>query len=561
MRRTHPLVLLLCSLAACSAPPPLEVHEDAAVTRTHAQRGPRRVAPPTRTVHEFGAAGDGVTDDTDAMQAAADWLCATRGATLVYPPGTYRVGRLLDAEQHVGSLRDYSVAYVGCRDVTIRGYGARIVVEGAFTKSIAEEIDGFGVPAAFADRFATIPFLFEGSAGFVLEGFEIDGNADQTRVSHPGYLYVEGHEHGISTGNCRNYELRDLHVHHMLADGILIGTGTLDEDVTIRRVVVEHNARNAISLVQAREVWIVDSALRSAGDVEGGPGGYPLHSPARGIAMEADCHIETATWGQPEWRCPGFAISGNFLFERLEITGNLGGGVSAAHGDRTANVTIRDSLIANPPGAGGQAVTLGVPGGVIEGSTLELERGTIEACFAASDPAAYGSQALASGIDVLLRSTGLVSSRITRETRPIVSTDVRYNQIRGRGALLGCRAGIPALTIRNNDLIGQQDETAAELPEYTGLFGVLGIYDRGNYLTPGVEQANTQLLDNTIFVPATAPRNAWGEILLYGVARSARNRFVTDAIEQPFRVVYDGVASVSGDELEGAFVAEVIDTE
>jgi hypothetical protein len=43
-----------------------------------------------RSVKSFGAFGDGVTDDTDALQAARDWLAAqTIPATLIFPAGRY----------------------------------------------------------------------------------------------------------------------------------------------------------------------------------------------------------------------------------------------------------------------------------------------------------------------------------------------------------------------------------------------------------------------------------------------------------------------------------------
>ncbi len=42
-------------------------------------------------VRDFGAVGDGVADDTSAIQAAVDWTSATTRGTIYFPRGTYKV--------------------------------------------------------------------------------------------------------------------------------------------------------------------------------------------------------------------------------------------------------------------------------------------------------------------------------------------------------------------------------------------------------------------------------------------------------------------------------------
>jgi hypothetical protein len=535
-------------LAACGSPE--DPSDEVGLDPLRIQRVPRVTAPAPRSVREFGASGDGVTDDTDAMQAAADWLCAHPSATLVYPPGTYLVDRVVGWSDVVGGLRSHSVAYVGCHHVKISGYGARIEVKGDFVKSPNGEVEGFGVRAAFADRFAVTPFLFEDAHHFVLEGFEIDGNVTETTVSDPGVLLIEGPEHGVSTGNCHDYRLVDLNVHHMNADGILIGTGTIDENVEIRGAILANNARNGLSIIQARDVWVVDSVLRDSGVVGSAPDSYPAHSPARGAAMEADCTPEHATWGEERSRCPGFAIAGNILFEGVTVTGNLGGGISAPYGDRTGNVTIRRSFIANPPGEGGAAVTLGIAGGVLEDSTVYGELGTIEPCFAAAPAEAYRSPTLTSGLALLAATTGLVGPRIARQTEAIASTTIQRNRIFGKRSLLTCPGGIHALTITDNEMIGQQGADVAEDLEYA-LYGFLAIYDLAKYLIPSVETPHTLFAGNHVFIPASAPRTASGEVFLFGVETSRGNHFTTDStdVDDPFRVVYDHVGTIEQDQV------------
>lgn len=51
------------------------------------------------SVKDFGAVGDGVTDDTDAIQAAIDAVRAVNGGTVYFPVGTYLVSSTIDLHQ------------------------------------------------------------------------------------------------------------------------------------------------------------------------------------------------------------------------------------------------------------------------------------------------------------------------------------------------------------------------------------------------------------------------------------------------------------------------------
>lgn len=47
----------------------------------------------TRSVKDFGAVGDGITDDTPALEMAYDWANNGEGRTIYFPPGTFKTGR------------------------------------------------------------------------------------------------------------------------------------------------------------------------------------------------------------------------------------------------------------------------------------------------------------------------------------------------------------------------------------------------------------------------------------------------------------------------------------
>jgi hypothetical protein len=83
-----------------------------------AQVTQRPVAGAIRDAREFGAKGDGKTDDTAALQAALDHCFAAGGqAFLTIPPGTYRVSRTL----RVAPTADVT------RQTGIRAHGARLL--------------------------------------------------------------------------------------------------------------------------------------------------------------------------------------------------------------------------------------------------------------------------------------------------------------------------------------------------------------------------------------------------------------------------------------------------
>lgn len=81
------------------------------------------------SVKDFGAVGDGVTNDAAAVQAAIDTVEAL-GGVVVFPPGKYLFGT------QVTINRTYAASgsdFVGERNLLVSGYGAEIRTTGAIT--------------------------------------------------------------------------------------------------------------------------------------------------------------------------------------------------------------------------------------------------------------------------------------------------------------------------------------------------------------------------------------------------------------------------------------------
>ena len=64
-------------------------------------------------VKDFGATGDGTTNDTVAIQAAIDSLAAT-GGTVFFPTGTYRIARNIGTNDRWGvKVTNSNISLVG----------------------------------------------------------------------------------------------------------------------------------------------------------------------------------------------------------------------------------------------------------------------------------------------------------------------------------------------------------------------------------------------------------------------------------------------------------------
>lgn len=92
---------------------------------------------------DFGAVGDGVTDDTAAIQAAFDTIA--RGVTIYFPPGTYRVTSTLNIET-ASVLRGVMVyGHSGKSKLIWDGAAGQVMIQAegmAYSSWIGLDLDG-----------------------------------------------------------------------------------------------------------------------------------------------------------------------------------------------------------------------------------------------------------------------------------------------------------------------------------------------------------------------------------------------------------------------------------
>lgn len=207
----------------------------------------RHLSGPVANVQGFGAKGDGVADDTHAIQAAIDHVASQGGGTVHIPAGTYRIMPQRDAAlgAETNALR-------------IRGDNVRITGDGPQVSRLIFRVAGDRNPS---DSFDIVhrggqPAAWRGSAiaiegtdttdrprhDIVIENLEIDGGAypgntgDRTHpappetgagwdVTHRGILIVPDRAY-------RGLRFVNLDVHNFRGE-IIYGGGSGIDDVII----------------------------------------------------------------------------------------------------------------------------------------------------------------------------------------------------------------------------------------------------------------------------------------------------------------------------------------
>ena len=288
-------------------------------------------------VQDYGAVGDGATNDTVAIQAAIDDMPAT-GGILVFPP--------------TGSFYSINAGFTLTDKpyVTIDGLsGAEIRFADGTVDTLYNSWPNYAKDSVF--RVIRCDY-------FRIRNIKLNGNIDNRTAYGPS----ESFNSLLNFAGCQYVWVHDCHLIEGMTDGIITMPDSLGElctDVWIQNNYIDKNRRNNISCVGQHRIWIENNSIANAGSIDG-------INPMSNIDIEPDTGSSNSkdivVAGNIMWGAKGthamsvggdgsenVLISGNVIRDNDHNGLNLNTDTEAA---QNTNVRVVDNVIRNCVNAG-----------------------------------------------------------------------------------------------------------------------------------------------------------------------------------------------------------------
>jgi hypothetical protein len=282
----------------------------------------------TKSLKDFGAKGDGTTDDMPAFIKATKFFNERKGnGTLTIPSGTYMVHTQIinPIKGNTYYKKTQCFEFVDCENLKILGKGKVLI------KYIAGQRFGSFHPQTGEVYHPKMPFIdfnyriaigdifdFLNCKNIKIKNIEGDGNISTMLIG--GMWGDVGHQvghSGIVLTNTHNVEIENVHFHHFGLDGIMIVNKDriisgvqLKDNVVIKNSTFEYNGRQGLSWVGGIGLEVRDSKFNHTGR-----NGKISSPPGAGVDIESE--VAALRYGK---------------FINCEFINNTGVGLIAASG-------------------------------------------------------------------------------------------------------------------------------------------------------------------------------------------------------------------------------------
>lgn len=154
----------------------------AATGGSAARNMPDRLAE-IKNVKDFGATGDGSTDDWAAIQRAVNWTTAKDRGIIFFPPGTYKVTQsiVFDGKNPDTTTTSSGGSDVGELSITFMGVGDASIISGNFSDYIFKRSNGNTVSGTRAFRNLRISNVHATGGGILMMGF-VGGSIENCKI-------------------------------------------------------------------------------------------------------------------------------------------------------------------------------------------------------------------------------------------------------------------------------------------------------------------------------------------------------------------------------------------
>lgn len=190
-------------------------------------------------VRDFGALGDGVANDTAAIQAAIDSLSAT-GGTIYFPQGTYLIARTVGTNDHWGLKVPYSNITLIGQEAYFARYNSNIS-----TYALAYPLLFLGAPDSNSTPVSNITvdgIFFQGNnTNHGVAGSALMDNRCAIMLKNTSHTYVQ---------NCKFFSIDSAAIWYQ---------SPVEYDYTNN--VYYNTTKNYVSLIQASEFYVTPHAV------------------------------------------------------------------------------------------------------------------------------------------------------------------------------------------------------------------------------------------------------------------------------------------------------------